>query len=260
MKPEQRRVLLFVALAIVTAGVGFLIGRSTLGPHQTTAKRAPLIGIASLTSEAYVRAIRESGGVPVVLPNTGGNTDRVPEYLDRLDGLLMPGGADIPPLEYGEAQHETVELLDDDRFQFEKVLIREGIEKTDKPLLGICLGSQWINVATGGTLIQDIPSERNANHRDTEHPVTLEPDSRLARILGSNEVQVNSFHHQAADTIGEGLRAVAKSPEGIVEATETTDPDRFLIGVQWHPEKMMPENGTQAKLLEAFIEAATEKD
>jgi putative glutamine amidotransferase len=260
MKPEQRRVLLFVALAIVTAGVGFLIGRSTLGPHQTTAKRAPLIGIASLTSEAYVRAIRESGGIPVVLPNTGGNTDRVPEYLDRLDGLLMPGGADIPPLEYGEAQHETVELLDDDRFQFEKVLIREWIEKTDKPLLGICLGSQWINVATGGTLIQDIPSERNANHRDTEHPVALEPDSRLARILGSNEVQVNSFHHQAADTIGEGLRAVAKSPEGIVEATETTDPDRFLIGVQWHPEKMMPENGTQAKLLEAFIEAATEKD
>jgi putative glutamine amidotransferase len=163
-------------------------------------------------------------------------------------------------LEYGEAQHETVELLDDDRFQFEKVLIREWIEKTDKPLLGICLGSQWINVATGGTLIQDIPSERNVNHRDTEHPVTLEPDSRLARILGSNEVQVNSFHHQAADTIGEGLRAVAKSPEGIVEATETTDPDRFLIGVQWHPEKMMPENGTQAKLFEAFIEAATEKD
>jgi len=260
MKPEQRRVLLFVALAIVTAGVGFLIGQSTLGPRQTTAKRPPLIGIASLTSEAYVRAIRESGGIPVVLPNTGGNTDRVPEYLDRLDGLLMPGGADIPPLEYGEAQHETVELLDDDRFQFEKVLIREWIEKTDKPLLGICLGSQWINVATGGTLIQDIPSERNANHRDTEHPVTLEPDSRLARILGSNEVQVNSFHHQAADTIGEGLRAVAKSPEGIVEATETIDPDRFLIGVQWHPEKMMPENGTQAKLLEAFIEAATEKD
>lgn len=256
MKPEQRRLLLFVALAIVTAGVGFLIGRSTAVPDTTVAKRAPLIGIASLTSENYVRAIRESGGIPVVLPNTGGNTDRVPEYLDLLDGLLMPGGADIPPSEYGEEPHETVELLDDDRYQFEKVLIREWMEKTDKPLLGICLGSQWINVAAGGTLIQDIPSERNANHRDTEHPVMLEPDSRLARILGSGEVKVNSFHHQAADDIGKGLRAVAKSPEGIVEATETTDPDRFLIGVQWHPEKMMPEDGTQAKLLKAFVEAA----
>ncbi len=256
MKPEQRRLFLFAALAIVTAGVGFLVGRSTAVSEAPAAKRAPLIGIASLTGEAYVRAVRESGGIPVVLPNTGGNASRVPEYLDLLDGLLMPGGADIPPSEYGEEPHETVELLDDDRFQFEKVLIREWIEKTDKPLLGICLGSQWINVATGGTLIQDIPSERDVNHRDTEHPVTLEPGSRLARILGSEEVTVNSFHHQAADDIGKGLRAVARSPEGIVEATETTDPDRFLIGVQWHPEKMMPEDGTQAKLLKAFVEAA----
>lgn len=256
MNPGQRRLFLLVALAIVTAGVGFLVGRHTGLPEPSL--KAPLIGIASLTSENYVRAIRESGGIPVVLPNTGGNTERVPEYLELLDGLLMPGGADIPPSEYGEEPHETVELLDEDRFQFERVLIREWIEKTDKPLLGICLGSQWINVATGGTLIQDIPSERNANHRDTTHPVTLEPGSRLAEIFGSNELEVNSFHHQAADDIGKGLRAVATSPEGIVEATETTDADRFLIGVQWHPEKMMPGNETQSKLLKAFVEAAAE--
>lgn len=255
MKPKQHRLLVCIALSIITSAVGFLIGRSTVASRPATAKRAPLIGIASLTSEAYVQAIRESGGIPVVLPNTGGNTDLVPAYLDRLDGLLMPGGADIPPSEYGEEPHETVELLDDDRFQFEKVLVREWIEKTEKPLLGICLGSQWINVATGGTLIQDIPSERDTNHRDTEHPITLEADSRLARILGSGEVVVNSFHHQAADTIGEGLKAVAKSPEGIVEATETTDPARFLIGVQWHPEKMMPGDAVQANLLRAFVEA-----
>jgi len=262
MNETTRRNLWFSSLAVATGLAGFFLGRLPSAPEPAAPgkKRAPLIGIASLTSENYVRAIRESGGIPVVLPNTGGNTDRVPEYLELLDGLLMPGGADIPPSEYGEEPHETVELLDDDRFHFEKALIHSWIQETDKPLLGICLGSQWINVATGGSLVQDIPSELNSNHRDTTHPVAIEPDSRLARILGSTSVEVNSLHHQAADRIGNGLRAVAKAPDGVVEATETTDPDRFLIGVQWHPEKMMPDNPVQAKLLKAFVEAAAGGD
>lgn len=261
MNPAPRRLIVTLAPAIVLGGIGFLIGRSlsgTGGPAgPSDGKRAPLIGIASLTGENYVQAIRESGGIPVVLPNTGGNEARIPEYLDLLDGLLMPGGADIPPSDYGEEAHESVEVLDEDRYEFEKVLVREWIEKTDKPLLGICLGSQWINVATGGSLVQDIPTEVKTNHRDTRHPVAVEPGSRLAMILGATEVEVNSFHHQAAERIGNGLRAVAKAPDGVVEATETTDPGRFLIGVQWHPEKMMPEDEVQAKLLKAFVEAST---
>jgi len=258
MNPASRRLVLALAPAIVLAGIAFVVGRSGAGGKKESAhgERAPLIGIASLTGENYVQAVRESGGIPVVLPNTGGNEARIPEYLDLLDGLLLPGGADIPPSEYGEEPHESVEELDRDRFEFERILVREWIERTDKPLLGICLGSQWINVAAGGSLVQDIPTEVKTNHRDTNHPVALEPGSRLAGILGATELEVNSFHHQAADRIGRGLRAVATAPDGVVEATETTDPGRFLIGVQWHPEKMMPEDEAQAKLLRAFVEAA----
>ncbi len=260
MNPASRRLLVTLAPAVISGGLGYLLGLSISQPQTrgSTEKRAPLIGIASLTAENYVEAIRTSGGIPVVLPNAGGNEERVPEYLDLLDGLLLPGGADIPPSEYGEETHESVELLDDDRYQFEKTLVREWIEKTDKPLLGICLGSQWINVAAGGSLVQDIPTEVKTNHRDTSHLVTLEPGSRLAGILGATEMEVNSFHHQSVERIGGGLRAVAKAPDGVIEATESTDPGRFLIGVQWHPEKMMPENEVQGRLLKAFVDASAQ--
>lgn len=216
----------------------------------------PLIGIASLTDATYVRAIRQSGGVPLVLPNTDGSPEAIDEYLELLDGLVMPGGADIPPSEWGEAPHPTTRVLDDDRYLFEKALIKAWIEKTDKPLLGICLGSQWVNVAHGGSLVQDIPSEFPVSHRNVTHKVTLDPDSRLSRIFGRTEMEVNSFHHQAVRNVGKGLKVVAKSPDGVIEATETIDPDRFLIGVQWHPEKMIPEHPLQAKIFQAFIAEA----
>ncbi len=258
MKAHERNILAGAVVLLVAGALGFWIGRGSRPDPSAASKRAPLIGIASLTGENYARAVRESGGIPVVLPNAEGNAAMVPQYLEMLDGLLMPGGADIPPSEYGEETHESVEILDEDRFTFEKELIHAWIAKTDKPLLGICLGSQWINVAKGGSLVQDIPTEIGGNHRDTNHPVKLEPGSRLAAIFGGEEIEVNSFHHQAVDPagLGEGLRAVAVSPDGVVEATESTDPDRFLIGVQWHPEKMMPDDQTQAKLIEAFVQAA----
>jgi len=263
MKTQTRRSLIFSAGVLVAGLLGFQVGRQsdTIGGGSD----APLIGIASLTSDTYVRAIRDSGGIPVVLPNTDGSVDKIDEYLERLDGLLMPGGADIPPSEYGEETHETVKLLDDERFLFEKAICTAWIERSDKPMLGICLGSQWINVASGGSLIQDIPSELGAIHRDPEnpitHPVTLELDTRLAEIFGETVFDVNSLHHQAVDGengLGKNLRVAARAPDGVVEATETTDPDRFLIGVQWHPEKLMPEDQRQAKLLKAFVEAAAE--
>lgn len=218
----------------------------------------PVIGIASLTNDSYVRAIRECGGIPIVLPNTDGSSQKIDQYLQLLDGLLMPGGPDIPPSEWGEQQHPTTKLLDEDRYQFEKAIITAWINKTNKPLLGICLGSQWVNVAHGGSLIQDIPSEFGGHPKNVSHMVKLESDSQLYKIFGETEFEVNSLHHQAVRDVGEGLRVVATSPDGIIEATETTSPNRFLIGVQWHPEKLMPENKLQQKLIQAFVDAATE--
>lgn len=257
MKSLGRRSL-FIAIGIAIAGLaGFQIGKRTSESPWSFDTDAPIIGIASLTSETYIRAVRESGGIPIVLPNTDGNTERLPEYLAILDGLLLPGGADIPPSEYGEKPHETVEVLDDNRYLFEKALCRAWIKKTDKPMLGICLGGQWINVASGGTLVQDIPSEVGSNHR-LPHLIAVEPESRLFSIFEETDFEVNSSHHQAVGDLGKNLRIVARSPDGVVEATETTDPDRFLIGVQWHPERLMFEDQRQMKLLRAFIEAASE--
>lgn len=253
-----RRILLSIISLFGAGFLGFFIGRN--GTDELKPRLdGPLIGISSLTSDNYTIAVRDSGGIPVVLPNGDGSDEEIGKYLKLLDGLLMPGGADIPPSEYGEEPHETVKLLADDRFLFEKALSKAWIEKTDKPMLGICLGSQWINVASGGSLVQDIPSEIGGNHRDVTHGVILEADSKLSAIFdGETEFEVNSLHHQAVDGagLGKNLRIVAKSPDGVVEATETTDPNRFLIGVQWHPEKLFTEDPRQRKLLKAFVEAA----
>jgi putative glutamine amidotransferase len=258
----KRRFFLYAVGLLATGLLGYQIGRQQsalpIGLGSSVEEARPLIGVASLNSESYIKAIRDSGGIPVVLPNTDASPKAVEDYLTRLDALLLPGGADIPPSEYGEEPHPTVKVLSDERFSFEKAMGKAWIERTDKPLLGICLGSQWINVLHGGSLVQDIPSEFDANHRDTTHLVQVEPDSRLGRIFGETAFEVNSLHHQAVKKVGQGLRVVARSPDGVVEATEGVDPNRFLIGVQWHPEKLMPENALQAKLLKAFVEAAKE--
>ena len=250
------------AAVFAAAWLGFLAGNkrtdSPQPPALPASRQAPLIGIASVNADTYVRAVRQVGGIPVILPNYDADPATIAAYLERLDGLLMPGGADIPPSEYGEAQDPTVELLDENRLSFEKALGKAWIEKTRKPLLGICLGSQWINVLHGGSLVQDIPSEIGGNHRGTTHFVKLEPGSRLHAIFGEAEFEVNSWHHQAVDVTGMDLCVAARSPDGLIEATETTDPQRFLIGVQWHPEKLMPADTRQAKLLEAFVDAAAE--
>ena len=270
----KRPIFLIVAGFFATIWLGFEIGRlSTSGEGtnpesrigqaivETTSIEAsaePVIGIASLTNDDLVRVVRDLGGIPVVLPCTDGSAQKIDEYLELIDGLLMPGGPDIPPSEWGEEPHPTTNVLDDERFQFEKALISAWINRTDKPLLGVCLGSQWVNVAQGGSLVQDIPSAFGSNHRGTTHAVNLEPESRLSEIFGETEFEVNSFHHQAVRDLGQGLRIVARSPDGVVEALETTDPNRFLIGVQWHPERM-PESALQTKLFEAFVSACADQ-
>jgi putative glutamine amidotransferase len=185
---------------------------------------------------AYVRAVAENGGVPVVLPTV--DDERIlQKYLDTLDGLVLVGGADIWPEAYGETPHETVQPLPKERYDFDRKLIARWLAG-GKPLLGVCLGMQFTSVVSGGSMIQDIPSEvgTKVNHRGY-HRVQIEPGSSLAKLLGSTEASVFSNHHQAVDRLGKNLRPIAHAEDGVVEALERTD-GPFGLFVQWHPEAM----------------------
>lgn len=214
--------------------------------------RKPLIGITTVpscdsegkiysvaVSYNYVEAVKENGGCPVLLPALKDRAT-IMEYINSLDGLVLAGGADIPPAVYGEKQHATVQVMSMARFDFESQLIPYWLE-SGKPILGICLGMQFVNVLSGGTMIQDIPSEVGGEviHRSSNayHDISIDPDSRLARILGKRNEMVYSNHHQAIDDIGDGLSSIAHSPDGVVEALERTDGNYGLF-VQWHPEAM----------------------
>ena len=227
----------------------FCIILVSTGCHQGRSVSRPLIGITSVyepakgnksaettASFAYARAVADNGGVPVVLP-TVDDAQILQRYLDVLDGLVLIGGDDIPPEAYGEQPHKTVVPLTPQRYEFERKLIARWLAR-GKPLLGVCLGMQFTNVVSGGTMIQDIPSEvgTKINHR-AYHRVRIEPDSTLASLLGANEASVLSSHHQAVEKLGNGLKIVAHSEDGIVEALERTD-GKFGLFVQWHPEAM----------------------
>jgi putative glutamine amidotransferase len=221
----------------------------SIGCRKTEVPAAPVIGITSVyepaqgdksaqttVSFAYARAVAENGGVPVILP-TVDNELVLQRYLSKLDGLVLVGGDDIPPEAYGEQPHETVKVLTKERYEFERKLIARWLEG-GKPVLGVCLGMQFTNVVSGGTMVQDIPSEvgTKVNHRGN-HPVQIEPASTLAKLLGATEASVFSSHHQAVDKLGKGLKAIAHSEDGVVEALERTD-GKFGLFVQWHPEAM----------------------
>lgn len=209
----------------------------------------PVIGITSvykaekqgdsaytLVNFAYVRAVADNGGVPVILPTI--DDERIlRRYLEELDGLVLVGGADVPPLAYGQEPHETIKALPTQRYDFERKLIALWLS-SGKPMLGICLGMQFTNVVAGGTLIQDIPSQvgKKVNHRGY-HYVRIEPASFLSEILGARQAFVFSNHHQAVKDLGEGLKVVARSEDGVIEALERID-GGFGLFVQWHPELM----------------------
>ena len=222
----------------------------------------PWIGITSTVDEnnvvcplAYVQAVTKAGGLPVVIPPLE-SLSLQNEYLQRLDGLVLIGGWDIPPAAYGEEIHPTTEEMPPIRWQWEHRLIHTWL-KSQKPMLGICLGAQMTNVVKGGTLIQDIPSEvgQEVIHRNepaAQHPIRLQPETRLHQILGVGELVVNSSHHQAVERIGDGLIVAARSADGVVEALETPG-DRWLLLLQWHPERM--EEQHHAKIFGAFVDA-----
>ncbi|MBN2269312.1 MAG: gamma-glutamyl-gamma-aminobutyrate hydrolase family protein [Sedimentisphaerales bacterium] len=210
---------------------------------------APVIGITSVydVNEAtgaasttvnfsYVKAVADVGGVPVILP-TIDDKRIIERYVRELDGLVLIGGDDIPPAAYGEQPHETVKEVPKQRYDFERKLIAQWLA-SGKPLLGVCLGMQFANVVAGGSLDQDIPSQvgKKVNHR-RPHSVQIEPGSFLAEILGSEQVRVYSYHHQAVKDLADGFKIVARSKDGVAEAMERTE-GGFGLFVQWHPEAM----------------------
>ena len=229
----------------------------------------PVIGITSYAPErvkwgvwedpvimvpaSYVAAVEHAGGRPLVLPPTA---DSVEETLDIVDGIIFSGGGDLDPARYGADPHPATDAPRPERDDAELALLTAALER-DLPVLAVCRGSQVLNVALGGDLVQHLPERvGHDDHRHTpgqfaDHDVDVRPDSRLGSILGER-APVKSHHHQGYDRLGRGLVEVAWAEDGTVEGLE--DPSRrFALGVLWHPEE-----GEDFALFQALVEQARE--
>jgi len=213
------------------------------------------------TNAAYINAVQQAGGVPVLLPPQLVAAAR-DALWSRLDALVLTGGGDIDPTRYGQSPHATVYEVSPARDDLELDLtgraLAEGV-----PVLAICRGIQVLNVALGGTLVQDIVSttgsliqhsQKEKRHLAT-HAAKVETGSRLAEILGCVALEVNSLHHQSIDVPGEGVRAVAHAPDGIVEGAEVPG-HPFAVAVQWHPEELVAHDDAARNLFRAVVDAA----
>ena len=236
----------------------------------------PLIGITSAswinpeTGWSYNRiytpivlSVERAGGVPIAIP-TGLEEETLRALYSRLDGVLLPGGGDVDPKYYGATPHPKLGKLDPARDELELMLVRWAVQD-NVPLFGICRGHQVLNVALGGSLVQDIPSERPSTvpHDQPDelprsrriHDVDVNDVSRLARAIGDQHPHVNSLHHQAVANLGSGVRVTAYSPDGVIEGLEIHELD-FALSVQWHPEDLAGEDEAMLRLFGSFIEAA----
>jgi putative glutamine amidotransferase len=193
---------------------------------------------------AYVRALESAGLVPIVVPPSG-SPESVLRVLDVVAGLVLSGGEDVDPSRYGATPHPEVGPVNCARDDTELALLGRA-RALGLPTLAICRGIQVVNVALGGTLVQDLPSERQGitahdvdDERDSRvHGVRIDPDSYLASVLGAQSLGVNSIHHQAVDRLGEAMRVNARADDGTVEGVESDDPNWWMVGVQWHPEEL----------------------
>ena len=223
----------------------------------------PLARYTYNLGENYLRAVQAAGGLPVAIAPLL-TEQELRALFERLDGLLLAGGGDIDPALFGQMRHRSTQDVSQERDRAELLLARWALAE-DRPVLAICRGIQLVNVATGGTLIQDIPSQiPNALvHRYSDdtprdylaHTIRVNEGTRLAAILGATEVAVNSWHHQSCDTPGRGLIYTAWSPDGIVEGAEVPG-HRFAVFVQWHPEAMFHNRADMLALFRALVEAS----
>lgn len=216
-----------------------------------------------LLASDYVRAVTRAGGTPIILPITT-DADMVDAYLALCDGLILTGGADVDPQFYGECVKYGLGAIEPTRDRHELDLTRKAIAESRIPILGICRGCQVLNVAAGGTLYQDIPTEfrGSLNHAmkqaPKEHPthtVTIDNPSRLRSIFGEDDSEwVNSFHHQGIKDLGAGVHATMTAGDGMVEGIEF-EGERFIVGIQWHPEMMLDQREGSLEPFAALIDA-----
>jgi putative glutamine amidotransferase len=231
--------------------------RRSEGVRQTPQGEPPQVEMA--LGLKYLRAIEAAGGLPVVLPPLRG--EALEPLVEHLTGICLSGGPDLGPETYGQERHPELGPTEDDVDRLELALARLAWRR-ELPLFAICRGAQALNVARGGTLIQHIPDleDHSVTHRqdapgeERTHSIEIDDDSLLARVMGTRSPSVNSFHHQAIDRLGRGLRIVARAPDGVVEGIEA--PGRgYVLGVQWHAE-CIAELPEQAALFEGLVAAA----
>jgi putative glutamine amidotransferase len=215
----------------------------------------------------YFAAVRRAGGEPHSV-SLGLTPAELQKQVAELDAFVLPGSpADVDPARYGEPRQEKTKTLDPDRDRTDTALLDHALA-THKPVLAICYGCQILNVHQGGTLVQDIASEKpgtvahgktdlaaHVSKGDLEHEATLAPGSHLQKLAGGTDVTINSSHHQSIARPGDKLRVTAHGSDGIIEGVELQSPEDWVVGVQWHPERM-PEDAFAQRLFADFVGAA----
>ena len=220
-------------------------------------------GARDVLNRKYSHAVMEAGGVPLILPVFGG-AEMAAHYLGAIDGLLLSGGVDVVPSEYGQEALPELDATDAGRDQLELPLIKLALEQ-NLPIFGICRGLQTLNIALGGTLYQDLPTQKPSGIQHSQsklsvprdaftHTMLIEPNTHLASIVGAGEMKVNSHHHQAIDKLGKGLIVTALAPDGVIEAVEFPSKS-FVVAVQSHPEETATHDERSRKLFAAFVAA-----
>ncbi|MDR0921677.1 MAG: gamma-glutamyl-gamma-aminobutyrate hydrolase family protein [Lactobacillales bacterium] len=213
----------------------------------------------SYTQKNFATAMHELGALPMILPIS--DPSFAAGYVNKIDKLLLAGGHDVSPLNFGEEPHYLLQETNPDRDAFELALVAEAV-KQKKPIFGICRGMQILNVAYGGTLYQDLSLYENYKVKHlqaptkeifTTHTVRIEKESTLGNFL-PEIYQVNSYHHQAIKVLGSGLRPIAESPDGLIEAVESENAGQRVLGVQWHPEMLFERIATELDLFRYFVE------
>ena len=208
-------------------------------------------------NNTYINAIEKADGVPIIIPVTT-NEENIRVQISKMDGILLSGGVDVNPVIYNEEPREKLGTINTTLDEFNLIAVEIALE-LNKPILGICRGLQILNVALGGTLNQDlgyidgsyIKHVQNAQPYAGTHTIKVSDESVLKNILGE-KVYVNSYHHQSIKDLGDGLKAIAYSNDGIIEAIEKQD-SSFVIGVQWHPESMVNHSDKMLNLFRNFV-------